>query len=186
MLALKKNDRTIAGALLRCCWVAALLFAPFGIASANDSLPNTLKVAYFSQDVPSIVPLSPAFDPDSYSVITQIFDSLVYFDLDGQIHPGLALNWEMLTATRWQFTLRPGVKFHNGEDFDGKAVKFTYDYVLKPQNKADNAWILNTIKQIEVDDRNPLRVTIETHKPDPMFLNRLTMFGSICPPDYIL
>lgn len=180
-----KIVHAIARVLLSVFRIASLLFLFIGTVLANGELPDTLKVAYFSQDVPGIVPLSPAFDPDSYAVITQIFDSLVYFDLDGHIKPGLATDWEKLTPTRWRFNLRPNVKFHNGEPFDGGAVKFTYDYVLRPENRAGNAWILNTIQRIVVDDNNPLQITIETHKPDPMFLNRLNMFGSICPPAYI-
>ena len=48
---------------------------------------SKIRVAYFSQDPPSIVSLSPAFDPDSYSVIAQLFDSLVYMNLDGNFKP---------------------------------------------------------------------------------------------------
>ncbi|MCB1052612.1 MAG: ABC transporter substrate-binding protein [Acidobacteria bacterium] len=143
-----------------------------------------LRVAYFSKDPPSIEPLSPTFDPDSYAVITQIFDSLVYFDLDGHIQPGLATHWSQINATTWEFTLRPGVFFHNGEPFDSRAVKFTYDFVINPQNRCGNAWILSSIDHVETLADDPLKVRIFTKYPDGMFLNRLNMFGSICPPQH--
>jgi len=153
------------------------------VHSSNNEKP--LRVIYFSKDVPAIDPLFPAFDPDSYAVITQIFDSLVHFNLDGEATPALALNWRRLNETQWLFNLRQGVKFHNGEVFDGHSVKFTYETAIDPKQKAGNAWILSSIKSIEVDQKNPYQVIITTHFPDGMFINRLNLFGSICPPGYI-
>ncbi|HYX33981.1 MAG TPA: ABC transporter substrate-binding protein [Oligoflexus sp.] len=155
-------------------------------AFAAETSPNdAIRVAYFSKDVPAIDPLHPSFDPDSYAVITQIFDSLIHIDLDGKLTPALANSWKMLSPTKWEFKLRQGVKFHNGEDFDGNAVKFTYEYVMNKENSAGNAWILNTIKSVTVDESNKHRIIIETAFPDGMFLYRFSMFGSICPPKYI-
>ncbi len=144
-----------------------------------------LNVAYFSQDPPSVDPLSPAFDPDSYAVIAQIFDPLIKFDLDGTIQPALALRWERESDTRWRFWLRKGVKFHNGERFDARSVKFTFDYILNPANKAGNAWIFSSLKQVSYDPNQPYQVVFETHFPDGMFLYRLNMFSSVCPADFI-
>ena len=156
-----------------------------GMSIKSLAADDVLRVAYFSRDLPGIDPLSPTFDPDSYSVIAQIFDSLVYGDLDGNRQPGLALSWKRLEPTVWQFDLRKGVTFHNGEPFDNRAVKVTYDTALNPKRQAGNAWILNSIKEVRLDPKDPYRVYIETHFPDGMFLNRLSMFGSICPPQYL-
>ena len=153
--------------------------------SQSNNNQSPLKIVYFSKDVPAIDPLFPAFDPDSYAVITQIFDSLVHFDLDGKVTPALALDWKRLSKTQWQFNLRRNVQFHNGEPFDGYAVKFTYETAINPKQKAGNAWILSSIKSVEVNPDNRYQVTINTHFPDGMFINRLNMFGAICPPQYI-
>ncbi|WP_196138646.1 ABC transporter substrate-binding protein [Aliikangiella sp. G2MR2-5] len=166
-------------------------FTNSGTTSAEKSLPlvtkksNRIRVAYFSQDPPAIDSLSPSFDPDSYSVIVQIFDTLVYMDLDGNFKPGLATHWEKLSATRWRFYLREGVKFHNGEEFNANAVKFTFDYILNPNNNAGNRWIFSSLKRLIFDPAKPFQIDFETYKPDGMFLNRFNMFGSICPPLYI-
>lgn len=169
--------------LLAAVLAVSIVWVGIGIKSAHAD--DVLRVAYFSRDLPGIDPLSPTFDPDSYSVIAQIFDSLVYHDLDGNRQPGLAISWQRLKPTVWQFDLRKGVVFHNGEPFDSRAVKLTYDTALDPKRRAGNAWILNSIKEVRLDSENPYRVYIETHFPDGMFLNRLSMFGSICPPQYL-
>ena len=144
-----------------------------------------LRVAYFSNDVNGIDPFSATFDPDAYAVITQIFDSLVYLDLDGSFRAGLATRWEQLSPTSWLFHLREDVRFHNGEPFDARSVKFTYDYAIDPRNQCGNAWILNSIDKTELVPGTVYQVIIHTRFPDGMFLNRLSMFGSICPPGYI-
>jgi ABC-type transport system substrate-binding protein len=46
--------------------------------------------------------------------------------------PGLATSWKVDDAdkTKWIFTLRPGVKFHDGSDFDADAVVWNVNKVL--------------------------------------------------------
>jgi len=165
--------------------VLAFFGVAIALAAASGPEPDVLRVAYFSKDVPSIDPLSPAFDPDSYAVVTQIFDSLVFLDLEGRIRPGLATAWRRLSDTSWEFTLRRGVRFHNGEPFDSRAVKFTYEYAIDPANQAGNAWVLGSLASVELDSEDAFRVVIHTRYPDGLFLNRFSMFGSICPPQHI-
>ena len=160
-----------------------VLMATMFLISSVTVSAKSLKVVNFTADVPGITSLDQSFDPDSYSVITQIFDSLVHIDLDGKKQPALAVKWRLVNPTKYEFLLRKGVKFHNGEAFTAAAVKYTYDMILDPQNKAGNNWILNTIKSVEV--KGPHKVHINLNHPDGMFIFRLSMFGSIAPPKYI-
>ena len=41
--------------------------------------------------------------------------------------------------TTWEFTLKQGVKFHNGEPFNAQSVKATMDYIMDPANKTHYA-----------------------------------------------
>lgn len=55
--------------------------------------------------------------PDSFarrSLTTLLFDTLVTTDENGRVQPWLATSWQALPGNqRWQFRLRPGVKFHD-------------------------------------------------------------------------
>src|SRR3954454_8809329 len=58
-----------------------------------------------------------------------IYDPLVSWDMSiadkpGKLIPGLASEWKVDDADKkkWRFTLRKGVKFHDGSDFDADAV----------------------------------------------------------------
>src|SRR5437870_11527391 len=39
--------------------------------------------------------------------------------------PMLATGWRIVNDTAWEFTLRQGVRFHNGEPFNAESVKAT-------------------------------------------------------------
>jgi len=69
-----------------------------------------------------------------------LYDPLVAWEMDvadrpGKLMPGLATSWEADPADRrkWVFRLRPGVKFHDGSDFDADAVVWNFEKVLNPQ-----------------------------------------------------
>src|SRR5947208_14603160 len=66
-----------------------------------------------------------------------IYDPLVAWEMDvsdrpGKLVPGLATEWNVddKDKTKWRFTLRKGVKFHDGSDFDADAVIWNLDKVL--------------------------------------------------------
>src|SRR5262252_7399225 len=72
------------------------------------------------------------------SQLRHIFEPLVQIDRDLQtVKPQLATEWQRLDDLTLQFKLRQGVKFHNGEDFDGDAARFSILRPLDPANKAD-------------------------------------------------
>ena len=146
-------------------------------------MAKSLRVVNFGADVPGITSLDKSFDPDSYSVITQIFDSLIAIDLKGKLVPSLATSWRLVDPKTYEFDLRKDVKFHNGEDFTADCVKFTYETVINPETKAGNAWILNSIASVEVLGMHKIKINL--NHPDGMFLYRLSMFGSIAPVKYI-
>jgi peptide/nickel transport system substrate-binding protein len=59
--------------------------------------------------------------------IRQVFESLVDVDQHGKPAPGLALAWRPVGDRAWEFTLRPGVTFHDGEPFNADTVLFNLD-----------------------------------------------------------
>src|SRR5215813_8958919 len=66
-----------------------------------------------------------------------LYDPLVAWEMDvsdrpGKLIPGLATEWKVDDAdkTLWTFKLRPGVKFHDGSDFNADAVIWNLDKVF--------------------------------------------------------
>lgn len=120
------------------------------------------------------------------AVSTNIFDGLTYRGPDLKIVPGLAESWEELDeGKRLRFKLRQGVKFHNGEDFNAAAVKFTFERLLGEQGaKGPQRSNYTSIESVDVID--DYTVDLKLKAPDPVLLTKLAGYGGmIVPPKYI-
>ncbi|GAA2898584.1 ABC transporter substrate-binding protein [Streptosporangium fragile] len=109
-------------------------------ASQSDSTPRkggTLVVGLYLEPL--------ALDPhrqgywETYRVSSNIIEGLVKEDLSdpegpNKLLPGLATEWKVSDdAKTWTFTLRKGVKFHDGSDFNAQAVHKNVRRVSDPQ-----------------------------------------------------
>jgi peptide/nickel transport system substrate-binding protein len=115
------------------------------------------------------------------AVGASLFDSLVGRDADNRIVPQLAESWRLLDELTWQFKLRRGVVFHNGEPFNAEAVRATVERVLDPNQKSPNRANIAEIVRVEVLD--DATVNLVTQKPYAPLLNRLIDFAML-PPRY--
>jgi peptide/nickel transport system substrate-binding protein len=64
-------------------------------------------------------------DPAAWppQLVALVYDRLVTVDERGEPHPALATSWQHDPDTkRWEFRLRPGVKFHDGSPLNAAAV----------------------------------------------------------------
>ncbi len=109
-----------------------------------------------------------------------IFDSLTLLDEEGAVQGSLAESWENTSPTTWQFSLREGVEFSNGEAFDAAAVKATVDYLISEAGAASVVGgELDVIAGAEVVD--DATVAIETEEPDPVLPARLAAMSVVAP-----
>jgi peptide/nickel transport system substrate-binding protein len=115
------------------------------------------------------------------TVGASMFDSLVGRDASGKIVPELAESWRLVDDTTWQFRLRRGVVFHNGEPFNAEAVRFTVQRVLDPEQKSPNRANIGEVVRVDVLD--DLTLNLVTRQPYAPLLNRLIDFP-IVPPRY--
>jgi peptide/nickel transport system substrate-binding protein len=125
-------------------------------------------------------------DRDTQKVIKNMFDSLTTRDKHLLVVPQLAKSWKTISPTKWEFKLRKGVKFHNGQDFTAIDVKFTLDRVIKEgaldgQTSPRKA-LLGQISEVRIIDR--FTVMIMTTKPWPVLPLMLTL-QEIIPKEYM-
>jgi len=96
-----------------------------------------------------------------------IFDRLVERDGRAQPQPGLATAWRAISDTEWEFTLREGVRWHDGRPFTADDVLFTMARVPSVANSPGGfGGFVRPISRIEVPAPHTLR--IHTHQPHPL------------------
>jgi peptide/nickel transport system substrate-binding protein len=118
----------------------------------------------------------------AYNVLLNVYDTLLFRDQDLKIIPWLAESWKLVNPTTWEFKLRKGVKFHNGEEFEAEAVKFSLDRLRDPEFKSRQAGNLRLVSSVEVVDK--VTVRIQTSKPFPTLENQLALRGAIMAPKH--
>jgi len=119
------------------------------------------------------------FDPHttsaypSFQVLENVYDTLVVPNADDlTMEPSLATKWETSADNlTWTFTLRDGVKFHDGSDFDSADVAYSYNRIIK--EKLSNSYRFANVKSIETPD--PKTVVLHLSKPTP---NLLALIGA--------
>lgn len=112
-----------------------------------------------------------------------VFDNLVLRDRDNKLQPMLATEWKLLNDTTWQFKLRQGVKFHNGDPFTARDVKFSIERTYDPNEKTLVATVFTTIGRIEIVDDYTVNFIMKA--PDPLLPARLAFYGGqIIPEKY--
>jgi peptide/nickel transport system substrate-binding protein len=153
--------------LPRCCW--ALLLA--GIAlQASPATAQTLPIGVAN-------PVSSA-DPhisnttSNFAMTGHVFEPLVTRDAQLRLRPRLAESWRAVSDTAWEFRLRPGVLWHDGQLLRADDVAFTIGRV--PNVPGSNGRFSGAVKPLTrvevVDDRT---LWFHTAQPHPLLPNDL-------------
>jgi peptide/nickel transport system substrate-binding protein len=136
------------------------------------------------------VTLAPGwFDPGDVAgfitpfwVLYAIHDALVKPMPGNLMTPSLAESWTLSPDQRvYEFKLRKGLKFHNGDPFTAEDVKFSFD-------RAKSSRVLkDKVREVEVAD--PYRVRFHLHEPFPDFMafygTLATGAGWVVPKKYV-
>jgi peptide/nickel transport system substrate-binding protein len=100
------------------------------------------------------------------SIAMQIFDRLTERTAEGQLVEGLATKWEAASETKWRFTLREGVKWHDGKPFTADDVVFTLGRAGNvPNSPGGFGGFIRNVASVEADGN--LAVIINTKAPAP-------------------
>ena len=138
---------------------------------AQDSLTLGMQL-----EPPNLDPTGGAAAAIDEVVYANIYEGLTRFGPNGEILPGLAESWEISEdGLSYLFTLRSGVKFHDGAEFDGEDVAFSIE-----RAKADDSTNAQKALFSSIDSVNPVEgedgtntVEITLTQPNGMLLFNL-------------
>lgn len=155
---------------------------PLAVATATPDVPMVAEVI-IGEGVP-ITELDPHKHPATVeeSVLRNMYDCLVVLSADAtSVEPQLATEWSQIDDVTLQLRLREGVKFHNGEDFDAEAVRYSFHRFADPDTGAPYVSSYDSIDRVDIVDQ--YTVNVVTNRPDPVLLRRLATFHTkIVPP----
>ncbi len=106
-------------------FLAAASLLDVALGATRPRYGGTLRVML--QSAPNSLELLADGTPvdywDAARILAMLADNLVEIDGAGHAQPALALTWQSdLNGKRWQFTLRRGVKFHDGSAASAAAI----------------------------------------------------------------
>ncbi|MGQ0568601.1 MAG: ABC transporter substrate-binding protein [Armatimonadota bacterium] len=121
------------GLAIAAVFLATLL--PIGL-QAGPAADNVLRLSIIG-DV-TINPITFPQQLPTTQVIKVMFNTLTKYNPgDLKVVPDLATLWTPAENGRiWVFKLRRGVKWHDGRPFSAADVKFTFDAIVDPRNRA--------------------------------------------------
>ncbi|HEV8615221.1 MAG TPA: ABC transporter substrate-binding protein [Methylomirabilota bacterium] len=166
---------------MRCRWTAVVAFA-LVVAMAVTAAPTvqaqdrvkTKEVVVGLAAEPRTLLAVTIVDWTTNAQIEHIYDRLL--DRDAKTlkpKPMLATSFKVVNDTTWEFTLRKGVKFHNGEPFDAQSIKATMDYLQDPATKSHYAAYWKLVKEVQIVDAYTVRFV--TDKPWPSLIDRASL-----------
>ena len=149
------------------CWV--LLVVVLGAVLAGGSVAFAAQDGTLTIGV-HVTLVSRWLDPDEtealitpFMVLYALHDALVKPMPGGLNTPSLAESWSLSKdGTTYEFVLRKGAKFHNGDPVTAEDVKFTFE-----RYKGAAAKLLKEkVKAVEVVDAQHVRFRLHTPWPD--------------------
>ena len=187
---MRSMRRSLMGAVLLVALVV-LALALFGCSSstttttgggtdttAGGGTDTTAVVANTSivlaiNDEPTSMDALTKEDGNMRAVTEQIYEPLT--GLDGKTLdpvPMLATEWSQPDATTWQFKIREGVKFHNGDAFTVDDAVASINKEVDPATKSEIAGNFTSIKSASKVDDTTLQIA--TNGPQPSLLVALS------------
>ncbi|MBB3998882.1 ABC transporter substrate-binding protein [Aureimonas pseudogalii] len=179
--------------------VAALLAGLAATPSlAQEAAGGSITVTY-KDDVATLDPAI-GYDWQNFSMIKAMFDGLMDYEPGtATLRPGLAESYTISPdGTVFTFTLREGVKFHNGRTMTADDVKYSLDRVTNPKTQSPGAGFLGSIAGYDkvsageatelsgVKVVDPRTVEITLSRPDATFLQVMALnFSFVVPKEEV-
>ena len=168
--------------------LAVSALVAFSLTSAARAQDSVLRYGISLADIP-LTTGQPDRGAGAYKFTGYtLYDPLVAWEMDvadrpGKLVPGLATDWKVDPSDqkKWLFTLREGVKFHDGSAFDADAVIWNLEKVLNEQaphyDRRQSAQVRPRLPSVasyrKVDDKT---VEITTKVVDSFFPYQMLWF----------
>ncbi len=138
---------------------------------ADTEKKDSIVIAV-SSDILSMNPYRYNETPTNQFML-HIYETLISFDNNAQVQPGLAETWEVAEdGVTYTFHLRKGVKFHDGDEFTAEDVIASFDKAKNPDSPSAFSSFFTGVESYEALD--DYTVAVKTKDVYPVLLNDLS------------
>ena len=130
---------------------------------------------------------TPSLSPTEHNAVAGSYMNLLTYNtlfrggMDLEPEPDLVESYEAVSETEWQFKIKQGVKFHNGETMTVEDVKASLEWAKGfPEVSLYN----DDIVKVDVIDDETIQIT--TPGPDAMLLSNLSHHGNAIVPKSLI
>ncbi|MFN4154380.1 MAG: ABC transporter substrate-binding protein [Paracoccaceae bacterium] len=110
-------------------------------------------------------------------ILRNIHEPLVDRDpVTNELIPGLAVSWDRIAPTTWEFRLREGVTYHDGSPFNAESAAFGINWTYDPANAYTVAGFLPN-REYRAEAVGEYVVHVHTGTPDPIYPARAYSVG---------
>jgi len=103
------------------------------------------------------------------AIFRQVYDSLIGLSLDMELTPALATEWEYVGDNTWRFTIREGVRFHDGSEMTAEDVAFS---IMRQKDSRFYRSLFGGIQEARVVDATT--VDVVSNGPDPILPRKMS------------
>jgi len=154
-------------------------------ASGNSGTGEPLSGGEITVGIPQ--DLDDSLDPHlavsagTKEVLFNIFEGLVKLDSDGNLNPAVASSYTVSDdGLVYDFTIRDGIKFQNGEDVKAEDVKYSIERCADTTGGEPLVSAFSDIESVDIPDEQHVEIRLKT--ADSEFLSYLTT--AVIPADY--
>jgi peptide/nickel transport system substrate-binding protein len=152
---------------LRFLWVVLVVSFAFSSDAAEPKRGGILRFGV-SKNLTTLNPFVRMQSVD-HRVRSLIYEGLLAPDKNLDPLPALATSWEVSSdGLTYTFTLRSGIRFHNGKSLHPADIKWSIEYAQDPKNGAFGRADLSIIERVDAEE--PARIRIRLKSPFAPFL----------------
>lgn len=150
----KKMKRKVKGMLAAAMIMTAVL-TTVGCGKGGETASvktETLKIAV-SSEPDNLNPMLSAAS-DTGGIMMNVYEGLLTCDTDGNFQPCLAESYEIEDeGLTYRFSLKKGIKFHDGKELSAEDVKYTYETLAGLNGEAPlNQTLADVLEAVETPD----------------------------------
>ena len=154
--------------------VCGALTIALGACSGDKTGESSSQITIgIPQDIEDSLDPHKAVAAGTKEVLFNLYEGLVKPDSSGELQPAIASDYSISEdATTYTFTLREGVKFHDGSMVTAEDVKYSIDRCADTTNGEPLVEAYSNIKSVNIVDEKTVEVVLNTADSD--FLANMT------------